>query len=89
MAPTPLQKTPQISPIFISDKVTLHVSREKDGKLRFVYAGWDDAKVVQPDGPSRARCVRTTYHATSVQSSRSEVSGSHHRPFAVLNKHVV
>jgi hypothetical protein len=27
----PLQKTPQISPIFISDKVTLPVSREKDG----------------------------------------------------------
>ena len=30
----PLQKTPQISPIFKSDSVTLHVSREKDGKLR-------------------------------------------------------
>jgi hypothetical protein len=23
------------------------VSRENDGKLRIVYAGWDDAKVVQ------------------------------------------
>jgi hypothetical protein len=34
MAPTPLQKTPQISPIFISDKVTLAFSSEKDGKLR-------------------------------------------------------
>jgi hypothetical protein len=32
MTPTPLQKAPQISPIFISDNVTLHVSREKDGK---------------------------------------------------------
>jgi hypothetical protein len=31
---SPRQKQPQISPIFISDKVTLHVSREKDGKLR-------------------------------------------------------
>jgi hypothetical protein len=40
---------------FISDKVTLHVSREKDGKLRFVYAGWDDTKVVQPDGCGQAR----------------------------------
>ena len=45
MLPAPRQKAPQISPIFISDKVTLHVSREKDGKLRLVYAGWDDAKV--------------------------------------------
>jgi hypothetical protein len=39
MRPAPLQKTPQISPIFISDKVALHVSREKDGKLRLGYAG--------------------------------------------------
>ena len=48
MRPTPLQKAPQISPIFKADKVTPHISREKDGKL-MVYAGWDDAKVVQPD----------------------------------------
>jgi hypothetical protein len=41
--------------IFISDKVTLHVSREKDGKWRLVYAGWHDAKVVQPDGCGQAR----------------------------------
>ena len=50
MLPAPRQKPAQISPIFISDKVTLHVSREKGGKLRLVYAGWDDAKVVQPNG---------------------------------------
>jgi hypothetical protein len=43
------------APIFISDKVTLHVSREKDWKLRLVYAGWDVAKVVQPDGCGQAR----------------------------------
>jgi hypothetical protein len=55
MIPAPRQKLPEISPIFISDKVTLHVSREKDGKLRFVYAGWDDAKVVQPNGYGQAR----------------------------------
>ena len=55
MLPAPRQKPAQISPIFISDKVTLHVSREKDGKLRLVYAGWDDAKVVQPDGCGQAR----------------------------------
>jgi hypothetical protein len=51
----PRQKAPQISPIFISDKVTLHVSREKDGKLRLVYAGWDDAKVVRPDDGGQVR----------------------------------
>jgi hypothetical protein len=50
---SPRQKQPQISPIFISDKVTLHVSREKDGKLRLGYAGWDDTKVLQPDGWGR------------------------------------
>ena len=55
MLPAPRQKQPQISPIFISDKVTLHVSREKDGKWRLVYAGWHDAKVVQPDGCGQAR----------------------------------
>jgi len=55
MLPAPRQKLPEISPIFISDKVTLHVSREKDGKLHLVDAGWDDTKVVQPDGCGQAR----------------------------------
>jgi hypothetical protein len=53
----PRPKPPQISPIFISDKVTLHVSREKDGKLRLVYAAWDDHMVVQPDSCGQARGV--------------------------------
>jgi hypothetical protein len=55
MLPAPRQKQPQISPIFISNKVTLHISREKDGKFRLVCAGWDDTKVVQPDGCGQAR----------------------------------
>jgi hypothetical protein len=46
MLPAPRQKPAQISPIFISDKVTLQVSREKDGNLRLGYAGWDDFKAV-------------------------------------------
>jgi hypothetical protein len=50
MRPAPQQKAPQISPIFTADKVTLHVSREKDGKLHLVDAGWDDDEVAQPDG---------------------------------------
>ena len=55
MLPAPRQKLPEISPIFKADTVRLHVSREKDGKLRVVYAGWDDTKVVQPDGCGQAR----------------------------------
>ena len=47
------------APIFIADSVSLAVSREKDGKLRIVYAGWDagwdDVNVVQPDGYGQAR----------------------------------
>jgi len=35
-----------IAPIFIADKVSLAVWREKDGKCAWVYAGWDDVKVV-------------------------------------------
>src|SRR5260370_28065 len=55
MLPAPRQKPAQISPIFIADDVVLTVSREKDGKLRLGYAGWDDTKVVQPDGCGQAR----------------------------------
>jgi len=49
MRPTPRASSSPIAPIFKADSVLLHVSREKDGKFRLVYAGWDDAKVVQPD----------------------------------------
>jgi len=35
-----------LSSVFKADSVTIAVSREKDGKLRLVYAGWDDFKVV-------------------------------------------
>jgi hypothetical protein len=35
---TPLRKTPQISPIFTSEKVTPTVSREKDEKSGLLYA---------------------------------------------------
>jgi hypothetical protein len=45
---TPLPQKLLIAPIFIADSVSLAVSREKDWKLRIVYAGWEDAKVVEP-----------------------------------------
>ena len=50
--PTKITRSPvpaSISPIFTADSVTITVSREKDGKLRIVKAGWDDYKVAQPD----------------------------------------
>jgi hypothetical protein len=42
-------------PLFKADSANLTVSASKDGKLRVVYGGWDDAKVVQPDGCGQAR----------------------------------
>jgi hypothetical protein len=51
---TPLPQKLPIAPIFIADSISLAVSREKDGKLRIVYAGWDNANVVQPDGYGQA-----------------------------------
>jgi len=45
----PVWKQP-IPPIFIADSGSLAVSREKDGKPRAVYAGWDDRR-----SSSRAR----------------------------------
>jgi hypothetical protein len=58
MRPTPRASSSPIALIFKADTVSLHVSREKDGKLRLVYAGWDDAKVVQPDEELRASSQR-------------------------------
>jgi len=53
--PAPRAKPPQISPIFIADKVTPTVSREKDKEIALVDAGWDVPKVVQPDGCGQVR----------------------------------
>jgi hypothetical protein len=39
LAPTPHPQKLPIAPIFIADGVTIGVSREKDWKLRRVYAG--------------------------------------------------
>lgn len=39
---------PHPPPLLTADGVTLAVSAEKDGKLRVVYGGWEDAKVLLP-----------------------------------------
>jgi hypothetical protein len=36
------------SPILIADKCTVTFSAEADGKVRVIYQGWDDAKIVVP-----------------------------------------
>ena len=53
-SPPPLPQKLPIAPIFIAGSISLAVSREKDGKLRIVSAGWDNANVVQPDGYGQA-----------------------------------
>jgi hypothetical protein len=50
----PTSKAPD-RPDFIADSILLAVSREKDGRLRLVYAGWGDAKAVQPSRYGQAR----------------------------------
>jgi hypothetical protein len=48
MRPTPpIAKLP-IAAIFIAEKVSLAVSRGKDGKPRVVYAGSGDGRIVEP-----------------------------------------
>src|SRR5262249_53829922 len=54
-SPTPPMRNLPIAPIFIADRASLAISREKDGKLRIVHAGWDNPNVVQPDGYRQAR----------------------------------
>jgi hypothetical protein len=41
-----LRLTSQIPPLFKAESVNIAVSASKDGKLRVVYGGWDDAKVI-------------------------------------------
>ena len=59
MRPAPRQKLPEISPILKADTVTLHVSREKDKEIALVDAGWDDTKIVHPNGCGQARRRRS------------------------------
>src|SRR5215470_110391 len=55
LAPPPLPRKFPIAPILKADSITLAVSRENDGKLRIVHAGWCNVNVVQPDGYGQAR----------------------------------
>jgi hypothetical protein len=41
--PAPPAQSRGIPPLFKADTANLTVSASKDGKLRVVYAGWDDA----------------------------------------------
>ena len=44
-----------IPPLFKADTVNIAVSASKDGKLRVVYAGWDDANAGAHDVEARKR----------------------------------
>jgi hypothetical protein len=48
MRPCSPARATQIAALFKTDAVNMAVSASKDGKLRPVYAGWDDAKAVLP-----------------------------------------
>ena len=74
---TPQAPKPPIAPIFKAASVTLAVSREKDGKLRLVYAGWDE-RLLCWTSHERASALRPeTVHCRSLIShSRRAVSVS-------------
>jgi hypothetical protein len=48
---------PVPSPILIADKCTPTFSAEADGKIRVVYQGWDDPKIVLPSQSIEIRRV--------------------------------
>src|SRR5215472_7945896 len=72
---TPQAPKVPIAPIFKAASVTLAVSREKDGKLRLVYAGWDE-RLLCWTSHERASALRPeTVHCRSLIShSRRAVS---------------
>src|SRR5262249_239259 len=74
---TPQAPKVPIAPIFKAASVTLAVSREKDGKLRLVYAGWDE-RLLCWTSHERASALRSeTVHCRSLIShSRRAVSVS-------------
>ena len=74
---TPQAPRLPIAPIFKAASVTLAVSREKDGKLRLVYAGWDE-RLLCWTSHERASALRPeTVHCRSLIShSRRAVSVS-------------
>jgi hypothetical protein len=63
-ASQPLRSTSQIAPLFKAETVNIAVSASKDGKLRVVYAGWDDAKIIL-GGPSTGSCLASFWRPQS------------------------
>jgi hypothetical protein len=65
---TPAVQPRGIPPLFKADTVNIAVSASKGGKLRVVYGGWDDAKVVL-GAPSTGSCL-----APAVRAARPAVT---------------
>ena len=76
----PPQKLP-IAPIFIADSISLAVSREKDGKLRIVYAGWPSKRgaISSARRISNGMISRPTARAGSDRSMTHGDSPDHRR----------
>ena len=66
--PAPPAQSRGIPPLFKADAVDIPVSASKEGKLRVVYGGWDDAKVVL-GAPSTGSCL-----APAVRAARPTVT---------------
>jgi hypothetical protein len=69
----PLQNSCDL-PVFKASEVTLRVSARKDGKLRLVWAGWDDAKVPMRRPPSTNRLAPERRGITEGAVTRNECS---------------
>jgi hypothetical protein len=80
LAPTPQAQKLPIAPIFIADSVSLAVSREKNRKLRIVYAGWDTSDAARgPSTPSFnhlvGSCQQHGRHGETERLGGHEVDG--------------
>jgi hypothetical protein len=64
-----------IPPLFKADCVNLAVSASKDGKLRVVYGGWDDAKVI-PGGASTDPAWRPQHKQRHARTDASRQKAS-------------
>jgi hypothetical protein len=73
MRPSLSPKEP--APLFKADRVTITVSREIDGKLRVLYGGWEDARVVLPDHALELRAGPQGVEARIVERPVERVTG--------------
>jgi hypothetical protein len=59
-------------PPFKAEAVTIAVSSSRDGKLRVLYGGWDDAKVVWPNEVLELRWGKQGVEARTIPRRRGK-----------------